>query len=415
MYKDTFNDNVTLYTLLNERRPNKEGLFPIRYRITHKRDKVFYKSGKYCSIKDWELIIDETKKGSKKTSISELRKEIKRGHDAIKVNINLVIENNKGSFSFEKLNNLIKKNTIDTLNAAFIAKINETKSDGKIGTSSYYNCALQSISKYAGNNISFSDVTVKWIKGYEKYMIDKNASYATIGMYCRALRTIINVAKENNIIKANDYPFGKQKKGLYQIPIVRGRKIALTLQQIGELMNADVSEAENKYRDLWFFEYLCNGANLKDICLLKHSDIENETIYFYRIKTIEESSVKVQIEVVLLPEMKEIINRWKLNNNSGYVFPFLNGKESPEEVQTVVYNINRYTRDYIKKIAKRIGINFINNKVARHSFATVLKRSGANISFISESMGHSNIKTTENYLDSFEKPEKLKNAKLLIP
>jgi integrase len=51
--------------------------------------------------------------------------------------------------------------------------------------------------------------------------------------------------------------------------------------------------------------------------------------------------------------------------------------------------------------------------VARHSYATVLKRSGANISYISESLGHSNLKTTENYLASFEKEERIKNAAFL--
>ena len=40
--------------------------------------------------------------------------------------------------------------------------------------------------------------------------------------------------------------------------------------------------------------------------------------------------------------------------------------------------------------------------VARHTFATVLKRSGASLEFISESLGHKDLKTTENYLGSFE-------------
>ena len=48
-----------------------------------------------------------------------------------------------------------------------------------------------------------------------------------------------------------------------------------------------------------------------------------------------------------------------------------------------------------------------------NSFATVLKRSGANIAYISESLGHSDLKTTENYLASFEREERVKNAELL--
>lgn len=40
--------------------------------------------------------------------------------------------------------------------------------------------------------------------------------------------------------------------------------------------------------------------------------------------------------------------------------------------------------------------------VARHSFATVLKRSGVPTSIISESLGHSSERVTQIYLDSFE-------------
>ncbi len=41
--------------------------------------------------------------------------------------------------------------------------------------------------------------------------------------------------------------------------------------------------------------------------------------------------------------------------------------------------------------------------VARHTFSTVLKRSGVSTEYISEALGHKDIRTTENYLDSFGK------------
>ena len=59
-------------------------------------------------------------------------------------------------------------------------------------------------------------------------------------------------------------------------------------------------------------------------------------------------------------------------------------------------------------------IAFLNiTYTARHSFATVLKRAGAKTSYISESLGHSNLTVTENYLAYFEKEERIKNAQLL--
>ena len=59
-------------------------------------------------------------------------------------------------------------------------------------------------------------------------------------------------------------------------------------------------------------------------------------------------------------------------------------------------------------IGAALGIGDISTYTARHSFATVLKRAGANIAYISESLG-----PTENYLSSFEREERVKNAELL--
>ena len=67
----------------------------------------------------------------------------------------------------------------------------------------------------------------------------------------------------------------------------------------------------------------------------------------------------------------------------------------------------------MKLIGKHLEIGEITSYTARHSFATVLKRSGANIAFISESLGHNDLKTTESYLASFEKEERQKNASFL--
>jgi integrase len=44
----------------------------------------------------------------------------------------------------------------------------------------------------------------------------------------------------------------------------------------------------------------------------------------------------------------------------------------------------------------------ISTYTARHSFATILKRSGVPVAYISDALGHADLKTTENYLSGFE-------------
>jgi site-specific recombinase XerD len=57
----------------------------------------------------------------------------------------------------------------------------------------------------------------------------------------------------------------------------------------------------------------------------------------------------------------------------------------------------------VNRIAEKLGIEGdVNTYHPRHSFATILLRSDVPIPFISQSLGHSNIVTTEVYLGSFE-------------
>lgn len=67
----------------------------------------------------------------------------------------------------------------------------------------------------------------------------------------------------------------------------------------------------------------------------------------------------------------------------------------------------------MKIIGTTVGIYNITTYTARHSFATILKRKGVSIAYISESLGHTSLNTTQAYLDSFEIEERRKNAKLL--
>lgn len=55
------------------------------------------------------------------------------------------------------------------------------------------------------------------------------------------------------------------------------------------------------------------------------------------------------------------------------------------------------------RIAGSLGIDRkVSTIVTRHTFSTLMKRSGASTEFIQEALGHMDKKTTESYLDSFE-------------
>jgi integrase len=151
----------------------------------------------------------------------------------------------------------------------------------------------------------------------------------------------------------------------------------------------------------WIFSYLCNGINLKDICLLKWKNIDGDYLLYERAKTSRTKREKKPIIVSLKPEEKAIISRSGLPSLSpdSYVFPHLSKGMTPERERDVIKQLTKNINNNMKKIATELKINKeVTTYFARHSFATVLKNSGASISYISEAFDHSSEKVTQSYL-----------------
>ncbi|WP_082435397.1 phage integrase SAM-like domain-containing protein [Apibacter mensalis] len=84
----------------------------------------------------------------------------------------------------------------NTLNSLFHQKIETLHENNQIGDRQYYQCALTHIERFAGKNIVLSQVTVEWLKRYEQDSLLRDTDYTTIGMYCRAIRHLMNGAQK---------------------------------------------------------------------------------------------------------------------------------------------------------------------------------------------------------------------------
>ena len=233
-------------------------------------------------------------------------------------------------------------------------------------------------------------------------MLEKGKSKTTVGIYLRSLRAIFNRAS----IDKSLYPFG-EGKGKYSIPTGKNIKKALTLEEIASIFHYQPEPGNTKEmaRDYWIFIYLCNGLNVKDLCLLKRKNIEGDILKYERAKTKRSKNNAEKIVVSLKPEAKAIIQKWGQPsiNNESYVFPHLQKGLSVEREREIIQQLTKTINKYMKLIAKELEINKeVTTYFARHSFATILKNSGASMEFISEALGHSDMKTTKSYLSSFE-------------
>ena len=124
----------------------------------------------------------------------------------------------------------------------------------------------------------------------------------------------------------------------------------------------------------------------------------------------------MKVSIYLSDDLRSLIEKWKTIDceEPNYLFSIVSADMSPQKKQAAIKQFTRMTNNYLRIIAKEVGITKdVTIYFARHSFATILRRSGASMEFISKSLDHSNIKTTTSYLDSFEDHEKANKVSVL--
>ena len=158
--------------------------------------------------------------------------------------------------------------------------------------------------------------------------------------------------------------------------------------------------------------------NPKDVAFLKFKNIQGEYLIFERAKTERTARNNPRpITVYINEDMWSIIKRWgnKNNNPDNYIFPVLDHSFNALQQHFVVKSFIKFINDRMAKIKERLGIEKkVTTIVSRHTFSTQLKRLGASTEFIQEALGHTDIRTTENYPDSFEKEVKKEYAARLL-
>jgi integrase/recombinase XerD len=295
----------------------------------------------------------------------------------------------------------------------------QLEKEGRIKTMQSYTSTLNHLKKYHGKKpLTLSSITPDWLKHFHQYLAEQGKKTSTIGIYMRNIRAIFNQEIASNTIKSEIYPFGKNK---YRPPASQKVKKALDISEVTRIFNfKTLTETERWARDMWIFSYLANGMNIKDIALLKYENISGDEIHFVRSKTMHSTMENQRpIQIHFHEELKNIISKWGNpdQKHSHFIFDILHPKDlSPMQVTRDVNQAVKVINKYMKRIGKSLGLERLPTCMfARHTYSTVLKRANVPIEMISESLGHTSIKTTEIYLDSFENDRRADISKLLLP
>ncbi|MDL2304846.1 site-specific integrase [Bacteroides sp. OttesenSCG-928-D19] len=294
----------------------------------------------------------------------------------------------------EKVNKPVISKTVKQV---FDEQIERLFTEKRRGYALSHKQVLNSLLEYNKHlDIYFSDIDVAWLRKYETWLRSNNISTNTIGIRFRTIRAVYNIAIKESIVKAEYYPFND-----YNVSKLKQETVKRSISKEEILSVISYSCNDGLYTklaiDLFTFSYLIAGINFVDMAYLTKENIIDGRLAYFRRKTNK------LIKAPLQDKAMEIIASYQDNDNP-YLFPILNSFHKTEQqkanrVHKVITKVNKR----LKEIGKELNIPIdLTTYVARHSYATVLKRSGVSTSIISESLGHSSEKVTQIYLDSFE-------------
>lgn len=302
-----------------------------------------------------------------------------------------------------------RKFELKTVKQFYQELIEQYKANDKCGNRLIYKSSYNSINVFTNGNleIPFSAIDVAWLNKYEKWLRSKGNKETTMSLMFRTLRSAYNKAIDSKCAHKSDYPFNDYRISKFDVSTEKRAiakadilKFSTDVRSIGKQQYVQLS------KDIFIFSYLCGGINFTDIAnLTKDNIIEGKRLHYIRQKTGK------LIKLGLSEEAIQIIRRYAVESK-GYLFPILNAQlhKTPLQKQNRIHKMLGKVNKNLKLLAADLGVEAnLTTYVARHSFASVLKKSGVNIALISEALGHSDLTTTQIYLDSFDN-EQIDNA-----
>jgi integrase len=261
------------------------------------------------------------------------------------------------------------------------------------------------------HDITLDRVNANFCREWEATLRATGIREITLSLRFRTLRAVLNQAIAAGLMKADSYPFARTVAEKHKFTVgkfdVSTAKRAISREELRRLEALEpTKERQQLAKDVFLFGFYCGGINFVDLGQLRWKDLagSEETglrLNYTRQKTGGKFSLK------LLAPAAAIVAKYRPFTYAGsdsYVFPILDTAkhETALQVKNRLHKVLGQVNEDLKLLGQTAGIATpLTTYVARHSFATTLKLSGAATGQISQAMGHKSEAVTAVYLDSF--------------
>jgi integrase/recombinase XerD len=411
---------ATVAVVLNTTKKLSNDEYSISLRVTHERQSKYYsfsnlnvnQSFKWrCTKSDWVAPSIEDMGFGKFRRTFPNYKELNSLIEQKLGEANKILNRYEGEgigFVFEQFEADLKRKEmprITKLQDYYSTLIKTLDEQGRVGLSGLYLENKSILGKFKPDAL-ISDVNTRFLESFEYWLRNERRNKdTTISLKMRNLQRVVNQAIEDKLMKPEAYPFGERKYSVNKRLDCKTKKIAISLDKIAKLKTLKLEPGTwlHLTQQYFLFSYYSRGMNFVDMTHLKWSDVSDTHISYVRRKT------RGQFEIPVNEHNGAILAYFKQNYKvpGGYVFPILD--LTVHETLKLQYKRKKTALDAVnhtlKRLAEMIGepkLKLTTN-VGRHTYATGLKRSGANTAYITEALGHATQEQTETYLAEFEK------------
>jgi integrase/recombinase XerD len=374
---------------------NKNGEAPIHFRIIKDRKISYITSGFMVHQNDWDEANKRIKGKSKDKANTTARINAAISKRFLEIQNEVIdLDASRKRVTTKALREAVVGKSPQDFFAFADTVVESYLHDKKIGTHARTKSVIKKLKAYS-KDLSFDDITPKFLTEYEKYLKTKEGnSINTIHANFKFIRCVFNAAYRQDLISFDNNPFHR-----YQMKTEKTQSIYLTEKELKDFEEVETDKGTRMelHKDMFVFASNTGGLRVSDMLQLQWKHFTGEHIDFTIKKTGMQLSIKVPNKGLA------ILNKYKPENPNpnSFIFDMLPEgvlELGPAEIDNAISSATAYINKNLKLLAAKAKLEKkISFHVSRHTWATRALRIGITIDKVSKLMGHATIKETQGY------------------
>lgn len=368
---------LTLKPIVYKSYLRQDGFFPIKIRLTYKRQSRYLDTPLVATKRQLSRDLDAVKDVRLCSAVCRI---IDNYRELLQLNVTAI-------HNVDDAVNLICGTHRKIPNVCEFSALvcDKMMKNNRAHTAANYRSAAARLAEFAPK-AQFADVNISFLNKYRDYLSQK-VGQRGVQLYLSCLRKIYNAALDefnaDGIERLKPSPFQHWK-----IPEpAPAEKRSLSVEQLKRIINYSPTDNHTELaHDVFLLSFLFCGINTVDLFSL--NKLTEKNLFYNRSKTKGKRRDNALMCIAIQPEAEPLVSKYKSASRFNFADRFCNAQ-----------NFNKAVNKGLKKIGAVVGIDNLQFYAARHSWATIARNEcGISVDDIALALCHSPSTITDIYI-----------------